>query len=51
MGLIVTLYQDNRTVLVKASNILISAFLGTLTGKNAKRKKFHSLRQVSGAID
>ena len=38
MGLIVTLYQDNRTVLAKGSKMLISAFLGTLP-------------QVSGAID
>ena len=51
MGLIVTLYQDNRTVLAKASKMLISAFLGTLTGKNTKSEKFLILPQVSDAID
>ena len=51
MGLIVTLYQDNRTILAKASEMLISAFLGTLTGKNAKSEIFLILPQVSDAID
>ena len=36
MGLIVTLYQDNRTVLAKASKMVISAFLGTLTRKKGE---------------
>ena len=51
MDLIVTLYQDNRTVLAKASEMLISAFRGTLTGKNTKSEKFLILPQVSNAID
>ena len=36
IGLIVTPYQDNRTVLAKASKMLISAFLGTLTRKKGE---------------
>ena len=51
MGLVVTLYQDNRTVLAKASKMLILAFLGTLTRKKAKSEKFLSLPQVSSTID
>ena len=41
----------NRRVLATANKILISAFLGALTGKNAKSEKFLSLPQVSSAID
>ena len=41
----------NRRVLAIANKILISAFLGALTGKNAKSEKFVSLPQVSSAID
>ena len=41
----------NRRVLATANKILILAFLGALTGKNAKSKKFLSLPQVSSAID
>ena len=41
----------NRRVLATANEILISAFLGALTRKNAKSEKFLSLPQVSSAID
>ena len=37
----------NRRVLATANKILISAFLGTLTEKNAKSEKFLSLPQVA----
>ena len=41
----------NKRVLATANKILISAFLGALTEKNAKSEKFRSLPQVSSAID
>ena len=41
----------NRRVLAMANKVLISAFLGALTGKNANSEKFLSLPQVSSAID
>ena len=41
----------NRRVLATVNEILISAFLGALTRKNAKSEKFLSLPQVSSAID